>query len=132
MIAVCPSRRRAGRDFRPCSRRTSGPWKCRRTGPSFPATPEQKEDGMARVLFVEPERLARDVVADRLERAGYEVTACPGPSAPTYACLGTRGLRCPLEAAADVVVMDAELPGEEEADAASGLDLLSYYTGRGK
>ena len=61
-----------------------------------------------------------------------EVTACPGPSAPTYTCIGTRGLRCPLEAAADVVVVDAELPGEEDADAASGLDLLSYYTGWGK
>jgi CheY-like chemotaxis protein len=87
---------------------------------------------MTTVLVVESERLVRDVVADRLDEAGYEVIACPGPSAPNYTCIGTRGGRCPLEAAADVVVMDADLPGEDVADAASGLDLLSHYTGVGK
>ena len=87
---------------------------------------------MTTVLVVESERLIRDVVADRLEQAGYEVIACPAPSAPDYTCVGTRGGRCALEAAADVVVMDAELPGEDVPDATSGLDLLSYYTGAGK
>jgi CheY-like chemotaxis protein len=85
-----------------------------------------------RVLVVEPDRLVRDVIARRLVAADYDVTACPGPSAPDYTCMGTRGSRCPLEAVADVVVLDADLPGEEVADAASGIDLLSYYTGMEK
>ena len=87
---------------------------------------------MTTVLMVESERLVREFVADRLQQAGYDVIACPGPSAPNYTCIGTRGDRCPLEVAADVVVLDAELPGEEVIDAASGLDLLSYYTASGK
>ena len=93
---------------------------------------ETMGDPMATVLLVEHERLVRDVAARRLEEAGYQVLACPGPSAPEYSCLGTRGARCPLEAAADLVVVDTELPGEEFAEAASGVDLLSYYTGAGK
>ena len=87
---------------------------------------------MTTVLLAEPERLVRDVAALRLEEAGYRVIACPGPSAPDYTCLGTRGEHCPLAAAADLVVLDVELPGEDLVDAASGVDLLSYYTGTGK
>ena len=87
---------------------------------------------MTTVLLVEPERLVRDVAARQLEEAGYEVIACPGPSSPDYTCVGTRGRRCPLEAAGDVIVVDADLPGDELPDAASGIELLSYYTGAGK
>src|ERR671937_1290540 len=92
----------------------------------------RREAKMTTVLVVESERLVRDVVADRLDEAGYEVIACPGPSAPNYTCIGTRGGRCPLEAAADVVVMDADVSGEDVIDAASGVDLLSHYAASGK
>jgi hypothetical protein len=81
---------------------------------------------------VESERLVRDVVADRLEGDGYEVIGCPGPTAPDYTCVGTRGGRCPLEKGADVIVVDTELPGDDTPDAASGIELLSYYSGTGK
>ena len=91
-----------------------------------------KGGAVTTVLLVESERLVRDVVADRLEEAGYQVIACPGPSAPNYTCIGTRRNACPLEAATDVVVLDAELSGEDVPDAASEVDLLNYYTGAGK
>jgi CheY-like chemotaxis protein len=87
---------------------------------------------MIRVLIVESDGLVRDVVAERLESAGFEVGMCPGPSGPDYTCLGSRGGTCPLEQAADVVVLDAEIPGEDVPDSASGVELLSYYVGAGK
>jgi CheY-like chemotaxis protein len=87
---------------------------------------------MIRVLIVESDRLVRDVVAERLESAGFEVGMCPGPPGPDYTCLGSRGRTCPLEQAADVIVLDAEIPGEDVPDSASGVDLLSYYVGAGK
>jgi DNA-binding response OmpR family regulator len=84
--------------------------------------------GGAVVLIVEPNRVVLDRVGRWVEGAGYEVLACPGPGAPTYACLGSRGTRrCPLAAAADLVVLDLWLAGDRGLQGTGSVDLLRYY-----
>jgi CheY-like chemotaxis protein len=87
---------------------------------------------MERVLLVEAEPANRRRYAAWLEESGYEVSICPGPSAPDYTCVGGRHGWCPLVEPADVVVLDLDLDSEIEQVGTSAFELLSVYTGSGK
>ena len=79
------------------------------------------------VLLVEADRETRERIGDSLERAGMTVIACPGPTAPGYACPGA----CPLAAGADVVVLDSVLDGDVMQEGASAHELVSLYAAAG-
>lgn len=87
---------------------------------------------MGRVLLVEAEPANGDRYAGWLEGAGYEVSVCPGPSAPDYTCVGGRRGRCPLVEPADAVVLDLDLDSELGQEGTSALELLSLYMSSGK
>jgi len=80
-----------------------------------------------RVLLVQPDSEERRTLASWTEEAGYEVTVCSGPSAPTYVCAGDRTGACPLVDEADVVVLDCRLECGEASEGTSAVDLLSFY-----
>lgn len=84
------------------------------------------------VLVVEYDDDARDIIASWLERAGYDVEACPGPSAPGYTCLGGCGRPCPLTSAADVVVLNMRLGSDEVMAGTPAWQLLCYYVAHDK
>ena len=84
------------------------------------------------VLLVESDPNDRDRYGTWLEAEGMEVIACPGPSGPEYTCLGRRTGACPLASKADVVILDAALPGDVFAEGASASDLVTLYTSVGK
>ncbi len=84
-----------------------------------------------RVLLVEsgPER---EVLATWFDESGFDVTACPGPTAPTYACIGEATGRCPLIEDADVIVLDCRLESHDVHEGTSAYDLLSLYVSTAK
>jgi len=85
-----------------------------------------------RVLLVQRDSEEREILASWAEDAGYEVTVCPGPAAPTYVCIGDRTGACPLLAEADVVVLDCRVEPEGCLDGTSAADLLSLYVCAGR
>ncbi len=84
------------------------------------------------VLVVEANDRARGWDAAWLDEAGYEVTVCPGPSAPDYSCVGARTGACPLATPADVVVLDMVLAGDVAGDGARAWELLLLYHALGR
>src|SRR5439155_11987579 len=62
--------------------------------------------GISPSVLVVADDQTRDRYGEWLETAGYLVSNCPGPSASEHACLGMRGLPCPLSQAADIVLLD--------------------------
>ena len=84
------------------------------------------------VLLVESDEGERERLGRALEQAGYQVIACPGPTAPDYTCIGGREGYCPLLERADVVVLDPWLAGDEIGGGTSSSDLLALYTGSGR
>jgi hypothetical protein len=84
------------------------------------------------VLLVESDEPERRRLGKALEEAGYEVIACPGPTAPDYTCIGGREGYCPLLERADVVVLDPWLAGDEIGVGTSSDDLLALYAGSGR
>lgn len=84
------------------------------------------------VLIVEAEAGTARRMASWLGQAEYEVMLCPGPGGPEFTCLGGRGGRCPLAAAADVVVLDLHLATDEVMAGTPGWQLLLYYLGLGR
>jgi len=84
-----------------------------------------------RVLLVQADSEERQTLASWVEDAGYEVTVCSGPSAPTYVCVGDRTGWCPLIGEADVVVLDCRLECEA-SEGTSAVDLLSLYVCSGR
>jgi CheY-like chemotaxis protein len=91
-----------------------------------------KEETMNRVLLVEPDPMARRTYGAWLEEAGYEVTACPGPTAPDYTCVGGREDECPLIEPADVVLLNLDLDSDVHAVGTSSFELLTLYSDAGK
>jgi CheY-like chemotaxis protein len=85
-----------------------------------------------RVLLVEAEPANRRTYAEWLEESGYEVSTCPGPSAPDYTCVGGRSRTCPLIEPVDAVVVGLDLDSEIEEEGTSAFELLSLYTSSGK
>ena len=84
------------------------------------------------VLLVESDEGERDRLGKALEQAGYQVIACPGPTAPAYTCIGGREGYCPLLERADVVVLDPWLAGDELGVGTSPDELFALYTGSGR
>jgi CheY-like chemotaxis protein len=80
-----------------------------------------------RVLLVQGDGDDGEFVRRLLEDRGYDLTVCPGPSAPTYVCIGDRTGACPLIADSDVVVLDCRLRSEAVLEGTSAGDLLSLY-----
>jgi len=79
------------------------------------------------VLLVEADAQERERLSATLEDSGFEVTLCPGPSAPDYTCVGARTLECPLAKGASVVVLDMTLGGEDLMEGAPAEELLDVY-----
>lgn len=84
------------------------------------------------VLLVEADEGERERLGKALEDGGYQVIACPGPTAPDYRCIGGREGYCPLLERADVVVLDSWLTGDELGVGTSSDELLDLYTGAGR
>jgi hypothetical protein len=80
-----------------------------------------------RVLLVLSDAVQREFMGTRFEMSGFDVTACPGPTAPTYVCIGDRTGRCPLIDEADVVVLDCRIESDEVLEGTAAYDLLSLY-----
>jgi CheY-like chemotaxis protein len=85
------------------------------------------EETRGMVLLVESDAVERERISTSLEDAGFEVTLCPGPSAPDYTCVGTRALECPLAKGASVVVLDMTLDGEDLMEGTAAEELLDVY-----
>jgi hypothetical protein len=79
------------------------------------------------VLLVEAEGSERHRYADALEKAGFDVLACPGPSGPDYTCVGSRVGTCPLVDGADAVVLDMALESETLLEGTAAEELLGFY-----
>lgn len=91
----------------------------------------QRDQAALRVLLVEADAAARERIGKWLSQDGYDVIECPGPSAPDYTCLGSRGMDCPLAKAAAVVVLDLSLSSDAVMAGTPGWRLVDYYIGRG-
>jgi hypothetical protein len=79
------------------------------------------------VLLVVADDAEREGFGASLEREGYDVLLCPGPTGPDYTCVGGREGICPLVADADAVVLDMSLDSEAVMHGTSAEDLLSLY-----
>jgi CheY-like chemotaxis protein len=79
------------------------------------------------VLLVEADAQLRDRLGGWLERSGFDVLQCPGPTGPSYTCLISRGKACALAKAADVVVLDLWLHSDSVMLGTTATELLAYY-----
>ena len=84
------------------------------------------------VLLVESDEGERERLGKALEDAGYQVTACPSPTAPDYTCIGGREGYCPLLERADVVVLDPWFAGDEVGVGTSPDELFALYVRSGR
>ena len=84
------------------------------------------------VLIVDRDPRSRDRVGAWLEDDGFDVIRCPGPTAPEFACTGSREGRCPLAENADVVVLDLWLESDAAMRGTRATTLLRYYDTWGK
>jgi hypothetical protein len=84
------------------------------------------------VLLVEADEGERERLGEALEDVGYQVIACPGPTAPDYTCIGGWEGYCPLIERADVVVLDTWLTSDEVGVGTSSDELLQLYVGSGR
>jgi hypothetical protein len=82
--------------------------------------------------LVESKAELRERFGSALEDAGYELVACPGPTAPDYTCIGGREHYCPLLERADVVVLDPWLASDEEGLGTGSDELVELYAGAGR
>jgi hypothetical protein len=57
--------------------------------------------------------------------------SCPGPSAPTYDCVGLRRGMCPLAKVADLVVLDNWTDADRAEPGPRDRNLLAFYTRQG-
>jgi hypothetical protein len=87
---------------------------------------------LGRVLLVDADASERQRLGDALEKARFEVLACPGPTDPDDGCLGTRTGTCPLLADVDVVVLDVQLEADEVGFHSTSEELLNLYLGSGR
>lgn len=85
------------------------------------------------ILVVEADDVERRRFSSWLEREGFDVLVCPGPTEPDYTCVGARGGACPLVGEADLVVLDMSLESEAVVMGTAAEELLGMYlmTGRG-
>lgn len=69
----------------------------------------------------------RERIASCLERSGYEVSICPGPTGPDYTCIGSREGTCALASEASVIVLDMSLDSEAVMTGTAAEELLALY-----
>jgi hypothetical protein len=86
----------------------------------------------APILLVEHDERRSALFGGWIQDAGYEVLACPGPSAPGYSCIGSREGHCPLVDPASLVVLDLSFSPEATIRAPIDIDLLDVYLLTGK
>jgi hypothetical protein len=79
------------------------------------------------VLVVEADTAERERYGASLERSGFDVLSCPGPSEPDYTCVGSRDGVCPLVEEADVVVLDMCTESEAVMMGTAAEELLALY-----
>lgn len=79
------------------------------------------------ILLVEHDEEIRELIEGWLQGAGYDILACPGPSAPDYSCIGGRAWHCPLVDPASLIVLDLSFRRDAILRASIGVDLLGYY-----
>ena len=84
------------------------------------------------VLVVEADVDERDRLGDILTRHGFDVLACPGPTAPDYTCVGERDGRCPIVDAVRAVVLDLRLSGDDMMLGTSACELVRLYVTAGR
>jgi hypothetical protein len=84
------------------------------------------------VLLVHGDGLEREAIGSWFVSCGFDVTACPGPAAPSYVCIGDCTGRCPLMDDADIVVLDHQLESDQVVEGTSVHDLLSLYVSNDK
>jgi len=84
------------------------------------------------VLVVSSDAGLREQVAVWVGEAGYEVITCPGPHPPGYSCIGLRGERCPLDAVADLTVLDLHPSGPALGDETGRAALVEIYQADGR
>jgi hypothetical protein len=82
---------------------------------------------MKTALLVTQDGGRASAIAQEFEARLYDVMWCPGPRAPTFACVSARGGRCPLTAYADVVIVDGWLAAEENRSGTPYWRLVLYY-----
>jgi DNA-binding response OmpR family regulator len=83
------------------------------------------------VLLVERPSGLPDRIGGWLERAGFDVLTCPGPSGPDFDCVGSRTGQCPLVHGADVIVLDLWLDSDRAMRGIGGHSLLRHYGSTG-
>jgi CheY-like chemotaxis protein len=91
------------------------------------ATAENRAERIEAVLLVEADPAERDRIGSILERWGYQVSVCPGPTGPDYMCVGSREGRCVLTSAGDVIVLDMSLDSEAVLSGTAAEELLALY-----
>ncbi len=79
------------------------------------------------VLLVEADPVERELYASALEREGFDVLSCPGPTEPDYTCVGGRDGACPLVHEASVVVLDMNTDSEAVMTGTPAEELLGLY-----
>lgn len=84
------------------------------------------------VLVVEADADERERLGDVLERSGYDVVLCWGPTGPDYVCIGEREGGCPLVNGSDVVVLDLWLTSDTLMMGTPSDELLQLYLAAGK
>jgi CheY-like chemotaxis protein len=84
------------------------------------------------VLIVEADADERDRLGAALERVGYDVVLCSGPTKPDYVCIGERDGWCPLVRGSDVVVLDLWLESDTVMMGTPSDELLRLYLSAGK
>jgi CheY-like chemotaxis protein len=85
------------------------------------------DDSPRTVLLVEADPELRDRIGEWLERSGFEVLLCPGPSAPSYTCVASTGRPCVLLKAADLVLLDLWLESDSVMSGTTASELLANY-----
>jgi hypothetical protein len=83
------------------------------------------------VLIVEADPQERDRLGNALERSGFDVFGCTGPTGPEYVCVGGREGRCALIDGADVVVLDLWLRSDAAMVGTPSNELLRVYLAAG-
>ncbi|MGA9160364.1 MAG: hypothetical protein WB297_05805 [Actinomycetota bacterium] len=84
-------------------------------------------DRPSSVLVVEADDEERERIASWLERSGYDVSICPGPTGPDYTCVGSREGTCALASEAAVIVLDMSLDSEAVMTGTAAEELLALY-----
>lgn len=87
---------------------------------------------MGTVLVVATDEVLRERLGESIRAEGLGVLACPGPSAPDYACPGVSGQGCPMVEEADVVVLDLDLDGDLLIEGTTAVELVAYYLSEGR